>query len=67
MMKIRFPLHHIGIEDPFVEIPGFHNDEDRTEVSSLTVTQTLAILFNWFPGISKEAFNRLFYIRTFCQ
>ena len=55
-----------GIEDPFTEIPGFHNDEDNTELLyESSVTQTLAILFNWFasfPGISKEAFNRLLFI-----
>ena len=43
--------------------------EDKTDLlydsSSMSVMETLAILFNWFgsyPGISKEAFSRLLFI-----
>lgn len=62
--------HFINIEEPFQEfmdhdVFGDGDSSPLYESSELSVSQSLAILFNWFcsyPGISKEAFNRLLYL-----
>lgn len=59
-MNEPFPNYDLGDYDPNSEC-----SEQLYDTSEISVSQSLAILFNWycsFPGISKEAFSRLLYL-----
>ena len=65
-------IESITLEDPFgscgfdsKDVLGEDIDEELYPSSNVTLIQALASLFAWFssfPGLSKEAFNRLLYL-----
>ena len=66
-------IESVHLEEPFefdprsgnTSTPGEGSGEKLCPSSNLTLIQALAILFAWFssfPGLSKEAFNRLLYL-----
>ena len=65
-------LESITLEEPFIscgldaaDVLEEDVDEKLHPSSDVTIMQALAILFAWFsafPGLSKEAFDRLLYV-----